>query len=439
MSRPKFNHIRRPHGFRLKTPLAWGPSALDYESKVAAVDSTSSPWNRYVTGDVFRDFNKIYNTVDGAAAFGVHSQGGEFLESFYLAADQSGNPGTLFRYVNCAPFGYINDTYLVGVADQYNNPILVNNPFFGLSPAKCTMTTRDLLFWPVTAYTMACGGPHLGNEDAAGYLASSIDTLTILYINSQPGNIHNIAIYPGVTSIDRFYSASPMALERHTESASKAVSTLLNLSTIETPGAVSYINWAHAPEWISNVLDGHWDVNTDRSLEELWARGTLEEFGQYSLQYANDVAAGRVVIVADNVLVDINGMSSSTALENYARKLLGHTIHRNRPPLAMPVIRYGPKTIVQGVDTRFLLYFELNKNIAAAAASPEGTGILFDNYVLKEGLEASTAHSNLSFDVLLAPCTIWVKRMQLSLQMIVKAAIPWEKNFVEPRCAFGLA
>lgn len=30
-----------------------------------------------------------------------------------------------------APFGYINDTYLVGVADQYNNPILVNNPFFG--------------------------------------------------------------------------------------------------------------------------------------------------------------------------------------------------------------------------------------------------------------------------------------------------------------------
>ncbi|KAK0455273.1 uncharacterized protein EV420DRAFT_1644911 [Desarmillaria tabescens] len=482
-------------------------------SNVAAFNSTSSEWNQQMTQGVFGSMNKIYDTISGAAAFGVGAWGGIFNQSYYLAPDESGTEGMLYRHVNCMdqcamlelscslqdgvrstswlvqqPFGYINDTHLVGVVNQQNQLIPVNNPFFGTDQSRSHVDINDPARTSFGCHVYnghsrpfvlasdgiydACGGPHIGNEVAADYLASSIDTQTTLYIHGlQPGTVNNIAVGDGVTGTDGHHWVPPVASEGFTELSRNAVSNILSPLTTETPNSVSHINWAHVPEWINDVLDEDWGVkfgrvsvgdstthafwhlghdkaeegsplrvnvhvesvvnlsgaldtagseqaardrlgtiltSTDRDPEALWVRGTLDEFGQYSLQYASDVAAGRVVVVAGNAIVDISGMSSSAALEDYARKLLGHTVRRDGPPLTMPAIKRGPvrttgnqesmllddntgRTTVQGVDTRFSLYFELDKGVAAASATPEGTGILFDKYVIEEGLDGAVA------------------------------------------------
>ncbi|PBK92780.1 hypothetical protein ARMGADRAFT_173768 [Armillaria gallica] len=225
-----------------------------------------------------------------------------------------------------------------------------------------------------------------------------------------------------------------------------------------TTSSITYANWAHLREWINEVLDDSWYVkhgrvgvgeaaahalwnlkhkgnpdlplqikvyvesltdaegvldmaasrqaarrcladfitSTSFPIQLIWTRGELDEFGEYSVRYAD---GGRCIIVAagQTVVEILNNGNSLTAetFEDCARKLLEHTIRRDGPPLTAPIIKRGPflsmtagnhdehpsKLLVHNVDGRFSLYFELDKPIAAANATTEGCAFIFDKYV----------------------------------------------------------
>ncbi|KAK0216112.1 hypothetical protein IW262DRAFT_1235864, partial [Armillaria fumosa] len=289
---------------------------------------------------------------------------------------------------------------------------------------------------------------------AMTYRALIFDTETSLYSqqNRHPGLI--ITKRPGVTCVDGQHQTSPQSLSDD-EDANAVLSTLGLPAEANSP--ITYVKWAHLREWIKEVLDDSWCVkygrvgvgeatahalwylkhkcnsdslkisvfvesptdadgvldmavsrqaarqclanlitSTDFFFQLIWTRGELDEFGEYSVRYAND---GRCIIVAagQTVVEILNEGNSLTAeiFEDCARKLLEHTIRRDGPPLTAPIIKRGPflsmaagnddehpsKLLVHSVDGRFSLYFELDKPIAAANATTEGCAYMFDKYI----------------------------------------------------------
>ncbi|KAF5379135.1 hypothetical protein D9615_005859 [Tricholomella constricta] len=508
-----------------------------------APTATHSDFYDDVTQITFNDFNKIYDTVAGASAFGMCFWGGIFFESYYRAADASGATGTLYRHVNCMdqagvlelgcsllgggpgarptswlgqqPFGFINTCHLVGVTAPGSNQLLdINNPFFGTQYDRALLTDINdqarTKFWshvyvghsnPFQRQTDgiydACGGPHFGTETPAEYLAQVIDTQTNLYQAQgwQPGTVDTIATGDGVTGINgqpaigapvQVAAAVPgtasasVIPESATELRGAIQATLDQLIPPTLPGlsgaqaSVTHVNWAHVRTWLKPVLGETWDVgfghltvgdaaahafwhltessrgggdtlrinifvesvsgmdgivdsglaaeaarsrladivgSTDRDPEVLWTPGgeALSEFGDYSVRYKDNIEAGRIVVVAGGVVVDIAGLSSSAALEGHARTLLGHTVRRDGPVLAIPVLRGGPVrtrghervaritlageerevVTVNGVGTRFSVAFRVEGLVAAASATSEGEGVLFDRYSI-HGVEEGT-------------------------------------------------
>ncbi|KAK0480491.1 hypothetical protein EDD18DRAFT_1205432 [Armillaria luteobubalina] len=242
--------------------------------------------------------------------------------------------------------------------------------------------------------------------------------------------------------------------------ASSEVLTLVGLPEAGTANSsITYVHWAHLPEWIKKVLGEDWraagsgyvsvkeatthaswrlerkrakkstyepairiDVyvqshtdadevldlaaskqatrhflasilsSTSRHIKEVWTRGKLDEFGEYSMQY---IRGGRFIVVAGPTIIDIWRDMERTVehFEDYALKLLEHTIRRDSPALTAPVIIRGPlsvqyhederpnKILVHSVDERFELYFELDRPIAAANATTEGWVFLFNKWV----------------------------------------------------------
>ncbi|KAK0447914.1 uncharacterized protein EV420DRAFT_865141 [Desarmillaria tabescens] len=128
-------------------------------------------------------------------------------------------------------------------------------------------------------------------------------------------------------------------------------------------------------------------TSTSRDIKDVWTRGELDEFGEYSVQ---DLDGGRFVLVAGQTVLDIRDRGpmylTAEAFEGYARKLLEHTVRRDSPPLAAPVIKRGPllsltdkhdeshpkKIQIRSVIPRFSLWFELGRPIAVADAIVEG-------------------------------------------------------------------
>ncbi|KAI0316016.1 hypothetical protein OF83DRAFT_1173291 [Amylostereum chailletii] len=492
-----------PVGF-MRDVLTNNAKSTSSDLSATQVAATSFAFYEDMTRHAFKDFHKIYDTAAGASAFGMSIWGGIFWESYYRAADISGEQGTLYRHVNCMdqaamlelscsflggfsstswlaqqPFGYINPTYLVGV--NSDTPILVNNPFFGTEWARAYIDRDD------PARTMfgchvyvghskpfvpgsdgiydACGGPHVGSEDVAQFLTSSIDTQTNLYqtTHTHPGTVGNVAQGDGVTGIDGNYWVPP-AQARHPDVALPEALAQLTATRATRATSVTHVDWAHVPAWLPSVLGDSWEVrfgrvtvgtatarafwhiadtsgeplrvhvcvesvvaedgtldlvrsaaairdrvadivtSTDYDPERLWMRGALDDLGDYSMQYADGFASGRVVVVAGNIVVDIAGMSSSAALRHYARTLLEHTVQRNGPPLALPVLHSGPvrttghspRSIsnanevesnvitVEGVHSRFTVSFKAEGVIVAAGATCEGPGILLDKYAIEE-------------------------------------------------------
>ncbi len=132
-------------------------------------------------------------------------------------------------------------------------------------------------------------------------------------------------------------------------------------------------------------------TSTSRVITEVWTRGKLDEFGEYSVQY---IRGGRFIVVAGSTIIDIWGERTVKLFEGCALKLLEHTIRRDSPALTAPVIMRGPflsmqnyekelpnKILVHSVNERFSLYFQLDKPIAAANATIEGWAFLFNKYV----------------------------------------------------------
>ncbi|KAK0447908.1 uncharacterized protein EV420DRAFT_1568187 [Desarmillaria tabescens] len=150
--------------------------------------------------------------------------------------------------------------------------------------------------------------------------------------------------------------------------------------------------------WLASII-----ASTSNDVKSLWIRGDHDEFGDYSVQYAEGILHGRVVVVAGPTVVDIRGISRTAELfDGCARRLLEYTVGRNSPPLTMPVIKRGPflsmvggnhdlpsKILVRSVDARLSLYFELERPIAAANATTERSTLVFDQYVIEEVTEES--------------------------------------------------
>ncbi|KAK0431680.1 hypothetical protein EV421DRAFT_143868 [Armillaria borealis] len=126
----------------------------------------------------------------------------------------------------------------------------------------------------------------------------------------------------------------------------------------------------------------------DFIIELVWARGDLSEYGEYSVRYAAG-DTGCAIVAAGPTVIEIYDSNRTLPLEmfdSYARKLLEYTVRRDSPPLAAPVIKRGPmlslsdddnsrptRIKIRPVDLYFSLWFELDKPIAAAKATVEGS------------------------------------------------------------------
>ena len=144
---------------------------------------------------------------------------------------------------------------------------------------------------------------------------------------------------------------------------------------------------------------------------------TLPGLEEASLQYADDIATGRIVVIAGNVVMDIMGMTSSKALLPYALKLLNQTVQCNHSPPIVPVlwrevIKMGVDTnsattfreleaktdviTVTGIDMQFSVVFSIDCKVAAVNAVCDGTGVLFDWHTVAE-LGSRKGHSSLLY------------------------------------------
>ncbi|KAK0432538.1 uncharacterized protein EV420DRAFT_1772086 [Desarmillaria tabescens] len=474
-----------------------------FASTTHAKFADTTDWKREMTWRTFRDYYKRYDTEFGQPHFWSDTPAGvSFNLSSYFKCDELERPGGAKRVVNCADqaavvelgcslgrradeppmswvvherFGFINKTHLVGITDQNHHHILVNNPFFVdrvetavldiNDPARSAFAqhvyhsfgnsaTSGSEHVADTDYIYdACCGPYLGNETAVTYRALTIDTTTRLYDQRDDMHPRIIAKHPGIPCIDGQHQTSPESL-----GANGAASAILGVFglPVEATSSMTYVSWAHVPEWIKEVLDDSWCVtdgrvgvgeanahtlwylnrqgcssstlritvyvqspidangvldmaaarqatrrclasiiqSTDAPLQFVWTRAELDEFGEYSVRYTR---GGRcIVVAAGQTVVEIWNRDNSMAVETFedcARKLLEHTIRRESDglPLTAPIIKRGPlatgshdehpsKIVVQN-DGRFSLDFELDKPIAAANATTEGYGYMFERYV----------------------------------------------------------
>ncbi|KAK0421615.1 hypothetical protein EV421DRAFT_1747062 [Armillaria borealis] len=126
--------------------------------------------------------------------------------------------------------------------------------------------------------------------------------------------------------------------------------------------------------------------STDYFIELVWMRGNLSAFGDDSVRYAD--GGGGVIVIAGQTVIEICDEGDTKlpweSFERYVHALLEHTIRRNSPPRAptMPTIKRGPlvslasdnpnscprKITIRPVDSRFSLWFELDRPVAAADA-----------------------------------------------------------------------
>ncbi|KAG6815507.1 hypothetical protein H0H93_009624 [Arthromyces matolae] len=178
--------------------------------------ATFTYWYQQKTNEVFDAYNKQYDVFNGASHFNVTLWGGNFWLTRYTDGGGASNP-----IVNCMdqagmlelacslytkatswlcvqPFGYINQTHLVGIKDYHGTFYEINNPFFGNNPDRalvppdandrqafrCHAFNGDSLTWTNSSNQGvydACGGPHAGTRNIVDYLDNDIDRTTPLY------------------------------------------------------------------------------------------------------------------------------------------------------------------------------------------------------------------------------------------------------------------
>lgn len=291
------------------------------------------------------------------------------------------------------------------------------------------------------------------------------------YRGTYPGTVGNIMQGDGVTGINSVSNGSPSSRVT-TISSTSILGQLVDGAVERSSTAVTHADWARADVWAPELLGADWTaaftqlaandgsarafwhlehpggspllisvivesvraegsgqidlprskeaaracveellLSTDRDPEEVWACGELDEFGDYSLQNAPGIAAGRVVVAAANTVVDIAGLESTAALLPLARQLLEHVVRRSDPLLSVPTLHAGRtfitpssedvgegegtgdrtsvfdsavanRVIVTGIHTRFTLEFDIDS--AVCAARVDGPHVFFDRYEADE-------------------------------------------------------
>ena len=306
---------------------------------------------------------------------------------------------------------------------------------------------------------------------------------TNLYTNNNwyPGRVDTIQEGNGVTGINGqpYQPGGPVA-----HPMARAAGLLLTKLVGAPPTAfnigITHVDWAHVDAWVGNVLGAEWSVafktltagegsahafwhlsgpnsaavrvnvavdsvvagdgnldvarsamaardraahlllTTERSPEEVWARGELGEYGDYSYQYAPGIAAGRMVVVAANTVVDIAGDMSTEALKPNAQRLLQRVVRHNVRVPAMPVLRGGRTVALSAphdsgsqnleasvppydhssravhlpqANGRLTLEFDIDSDISIAGVSSQEGKVLLDKFTT----EASGEHSKVRF------------------------------------------
>jgi hypothetical protein len=174
---------------------------------------TAAEVNARVTTYCHADHGLKYDTVEGAAKYGVDNEGGEFKLARYMnaastvvncydqaAAVQSlcGAVGVNTTWLYLSPFGFIKPTNLVGIG-------LCNNPFFESNGSKPLVAADDPLRTRFGNHSFcecaggildACAGPHTGSKDRSQYCTASIDSE-----RGRPGNANLIKNKSGVSRL----------------------------------------------------------------------------------------------------------------------------------------------------------------------------------------------------------------------------------------------
>ncbi|KAG6905158.1 hypothetical protein DXG01_004492, partial [Tephrocybe rancida] len=128
-------------------------------------------------------------------------------------------------------------------------------------------------------------------------------------------------------------------------------------------------------------------------LANAWTSGKLPNIGAY-LRYSDDVAAGRIVIIVRNPVIDIAGMAPTAALHPIALKPINrHTRARDTPESPdgspHPVLQIqavsdnatlSDSTVTTDIHTRFTVVFSVSRDIVTARAICDGDGVLFGRY-----------------------------------------------------------
>ncbi|KAF9533752.1 hypothetical protein CPB83DRAFT_844475 [Crepidotus variabilis] len=255
------------------------------------------------TQRAFYSYSKVYDTTSGAPHFGVTYAGGVFNYTYYVSpAYPNGPAGGLQRIVNCydqaamvqvlatlgntrptwlfqQPNGWINTTALIGITQWCNNPFFSSNntaPLVNINdPNRTRFGNHAFNGHPPNSTFIydACGGPHLGTENPAQYVQSSIDAVTNLYAiqHTRPGTVADIQVMGGVTGV------LATRLTRPADSTvSKGVSKFLQKCRISNTKQSSQTHWDDVGKWAKQVLGKNCDVAFhdtilgDGVVESLW-------------------------------------------------------------------------------------------------------------------------------------------------------------------------
>lgn len=204
-------------------PLFDGHSRIKVLRHVFAEVDTAAP-PAAVVADVaslcYFGFNKVYDVVNGASFYGCNPHGGVFELNDYLVDhpqaqpvncyDQAGVVQTLLGSLGVpntwqfmSPFGYLNNTYLIGVG-LCNNPFYMANetpPVIGPNnPARSAFSSHAFVSCG-PAVIDSCTGPHDGTVTLSGYLEHAIDTRTTLATPNNTGTAVNVLASAGVASV----------------------------------------------------------------------------------------------------------------------------------------------------------------------------------------------------------------------------------------------
>ncbi|KAG6844057.1 hypothetical protein H0H87_010084 [Tephrocybe sp. NHM501043] len=287
----------------------------------------------------------------------------------------------------------------------------------------------------------ACSGPHLGTENQKQYQENVIDDIYPPFPSSISSSASTVEIGRGVDRINghpgRPYVAAPLPNFAYNPDAYPTVACR---------------NWACLDTWLKPTLGNTWDVdyweilvgdtvtrafwqifdtNTpdnmihvqvdtfsvideddqldmehsavaaagykedllmSTQLANAWTLGTLTN-SEECLQYNDNVAAGRIVTIVGNLVIDIAGMTSTKELHPHVLKLvqwdtLAHDSSSTSDPFLHPILQLlkvsnqatlsNSKTITTDIDSHFHGIFSLGWDIVATTAICENGGALLN-------------------------------------------------------------